>query len=308
MKALQWETRQVRLAPDLELPYHVVGNGLPVLLANGLGGPRQIWEELVAHAKSHYRFITWDYRGLHARPHIAQTSLHASSEAAHGARLNQAHGVPAHARDALAILEAEAISRCAVVGWSMGVAVSLELFSQAPSRIGSLTMLCGGTRAAWAPGPARSLPALVLLRALQLARRNPRASRLLLKMSLQSPEAFTWARRLGLLGEQFSPDAFARIVSELLDLDLPSYVDTWDRLAEHDASAVLSQVDVPALVIGGGHDPFTVRAGLEELAQGIAGAEYLFLPEGTHYLLLDHAERVNLRVEKFWNERGYAAP
>jgi hypothetical protein len=29
------------------------------------------------------------------------------------------------------------------------------------------------------------------------------------------------------------------------------------------------------------------------------------LPGATHYVMLDHAERVNLRIEKFWNERGY---
>jgi hypothetical protein len=29
------------------------------------------------------------------------------------------------------------------------------------------------------------------------------------------------------------------------------------------------------------------------------------LPGATHYALLDEAERVNLRIEKFWNEHGY---
>jgi pimeloyl-ACP methyl ester carboxylesterase len=147
----------------------------------------------------------------------------------------------------------------------------------------------------------------MVLRMLHLARRNPRASRGLLRLSLQSPEAFTWARRLGVIGEQVSSDTFARLVSSLLEFDVMSYVGTLDRLGEYDASSVLPQVDVPTLVIGGDRDPFTPRASLEALVQGIPSAEYLVLPEGTHFVLLDQAERVNLRIEKFWNERGYAS-
>lgn len=291
MKVLLWETKRVRLNPGLELTYEVLGTGLPVLLLNGLGGSREIWEELVEYAEDRYRFITFDYRGLRS-PAPSQPE----------------HDVSLHARDAEAILEAEGISRCAVVGWSMGVAVALELFAQAPSRVASLVLLCGGARAAWTSGSLRTLPALLFLRALHLARRRPQASQRLLRMGLQSPEAFTWARRLGLMGEQISPDSFARLTAALLEFDLPSYVATLDGLTHYDASHVLPQVDVPTLVIGGSRDPFTLRAGLEELAQNIPGAEYLLLPEGTHYLLLDQAEWVNLRIAKFWNERGYAAP
>jgi pimeloyl-ACP methyl ester carboxylesterase len=293
MKALQWETKSVRLAADVELAYYVVGRGLPVLLANGLGGPRDVWQGLIAHASDRYRFVAWDYRGLRAQ-----------ATDAGGATV---HRVPCHARDALAILDAEGIARCSALGWSMGVAVTLELFSQAPGRLGSLVALCGGAHLAWESAPDRSWLGMLLLRALRLARSNPRASHALLRMSLQSPEAFTWARRLRLIGDQISSDLFAKIVAALLEYDITGYVGTLERLVEYDATNLLSQVDVPTLVIGGDRDPFTPRAALENLVQGIAGAEYLVLPEGTHYTLLDQAEHVNLRIEKFWNERGYAS-
>ena len=291
MKALTWETKRFGLADERELVYNVVGTGMPVLLLNGLGGSREIWAELVEHLQDRYRFITFDYSGL-------RNGMKGPA---------QAHTISLHARDAQAILQRESVSRCAVVGWSMGVPVAMELFAQAPSLVASLVLLCGGARASWGKSTLQSLPAVWLWRVLRLLRRRPRASHQLLRLGLQSPEAFTWARRLGLMGEQMSPDAFARMAAALLEYDLTSYVATLDGLTEYDASHVLPLVDVPTLVIGGGHDPFTSRAGLEELAQGVAGAEYLFLPEGTHYLLLDQAEWVNLRLEKFWNERGYAA-
>ena len=291
MKVLPWEIKRIRLADERELVYAVVGRGMPVLLLNGLGGAREIWEELVEHLQDRYRFIAFDYSGL-------RDGMRGPA---------QAHTISLHARDALAVLDRESVSRCAVVGWSMGVSVALELFAQAPNRVSSLALLCGSGRASWTRHSLRSLPALWLLRALRLLRRRPYASQTLLRLALQSPEAFTWVRRLGLMGEQMNPDLFARLAATLLEFDLTSYVAMFDGLTEYDASHVLPHVDVPTLVIGGGHDPFTTRASLEELAQGIAGAEYLFLPDGTHYLLLDQAEWVNLRIEKFWNERGYAA-
>ena len=290
MKAVQWETKYVRLSAGVELPYYVVGRGLPVLLLNGLGGSREVWEELIAHASDRYRFIAWDYRGL--RPSDRSLDVHAVAD---------------HARDALAILDAEGIDRCGVVGWSMGVAVSLELFSQAPNRLCSLVSVCGGPRLAWTQGSDRSVLGYTLLHALQLARRHPRLSAVLLRLALQSPEAFTWARRLRIVGEQISSDRFARMVAALLDYDFQNYVGTLEQLSMYDGTNVLAQVDVPTLAIGGDRDPFTPRAALESLVQGIPGAEYLLLPEGTHYALLDQAEHVCLRIEKFWNERGYAS-
>jgi len=291
MKFFQWESKCIRMPDDRELVYQVLGRGMPVLLLNGLGGSREVWEELIEHLQDRYRFIAFDYSGLRAG----------------GSGPAQVHSVPLHARDAVAVLEAESIARCAIVGWSMGVPVALELFAQSPNHVASLVLICGSARAAWAQRSLHSLPAFLLLRCLRLFRRRPEAAQRLLRLGLQSPEAFTWARRLGLMGEQISPDLFVRMTAALLEFDLASYVGTFDALTDYDASHTLPQIDVPTLVLGGGHDPFTTRVGLEALAQGINGAEYLFLPEGTHYLLLDQAEWVNLRIEKFWNERGYAA-
>ena len=77
------------------------------------------------------------------------------------------------------------------------------------------------------------------------------------------------------------------------------------RWSEHDASDVLSEIDVPTLVIGGDRDPFTSRSALERLVNGIRGAEYLLLPGAGHFALLDHAQHVNLRIDKLLSERGY---
>ena len=292
MRALHWESKRAPTGDGTWLEYEVLGRGMPVLLANGLAGPRDVWTDLVRQQKDRYRFITWTYRGL-------------SREEVNGHVC--AHSVPEHARDAHAVLEAEEIARCCVVGWSMGVQTALELFSIAPDRVSSLVLLSGGARVTWADGRAGPVVARMVARALRVVRASPRLIAQSLQRGLQSPEAFTWARRLGLIGEQVSADEFTHLASGVLSLHVGSYVDTLQQLALYDGREVLPRVDVPTLVIAGDRDLFTSRREVERLVTEIRGAEYLPLPGATHYALLDEAERVNLRIEKFWNEHGYRA-
>ena len=42
------------------------------------------------------------------------------------------------------------------------------------------------------------------------------------------------------------------------------------------------------------------------MADGIPGAELLVIPGATHYAAVEYPQLVNLRLEKFWLERGYA--
>jgi pimeloyl-ACP methyl ester carboxylesterase len=290
MKALQWEPRQAQLDDGSELEYVALGRGMPVLLANGLGGPREVWNDLVRQQSDRYRFLTWNYRGLWGEPNGAS---------------GQARGVVEHARDALRVLDAEGITRSCVVGWSMGVQTALELFSFAPDRVSAMVLISGGARVTWADGKAGPIFARLVARALRVLRRSPRLVAELLRRGLQSPEAYTWARRVGFIGEQVSAEEFGAIAAGALQLNVPQYVDTLEQLAHYDGRGVLPQVDVPTLVIAGDRDPFTARREVERLVNDIPSAEYLPLPGATHYALLDEAERVNLRIEKFWNEHGY---
>jgi pimeloyl-ACP methyl ester carboxylesterase len=289
MKPIVSEEHRVALRDGGTLEYMSAGRGLPVLLINGLGGPRSVWDRLIAHLGDRYRFLAWDYRGL-------------VRGGAEGAR-----SVSEHAADALAILDAEKVGRAALVGWSIGVQVALEVFHRAPEQVASLVMINGAPRATWAKGGDAPLSGKLIARALRLLQSAPGATALAIRTGLHSPEAFTWARRLGLIGERVSAEVFARITRSFLAVDVPGYLETLRRAGEHDGSDVLRHIDVPALIVAADRDPFTSRAAMEQLVHEIAGAEYLALPGAGHFALLDHEERVNLRIEKFWNERGYRA-
>jgi pimeloyl-ACP methyl ester carboxylesterase len=285
MQALQLERR---FASDRrELAYYAIGSGPALLFANGLGASLRGFHNQLVHLASRYRCLVWDYRGLF------------------GERSDGACAVEEHAADALAILDSEGAERAAIVGWSLGVQVALQLFAFAPDRIAALALVCGSSNAGWsrsaaAPGLRRLYPG-----ALDLFARAPSLISRLVRAGGRSPELVSWARRIGLVGKGADAELVAELARELAQLDIATLLATLRTMGELDLSDVLSTVDVPTLVIGGDRDPFMSRAQLERLAQGIAGSECLVLSGASHYVLIDHAEHVNLRLDKFFAERGY---
>ncbi len=288
MKPLQAERRLASRRG--EIVYHAFGSGPPLLFAGGLGASSEAFRNQIAHLSNRYRCLVWDYRGVYR------------DRRAEGGRPTIAE----HACDARAILEHEGGGRAAVLGWSLGVQVALQLFADDPANIALLVLVAGGARAPWGACPEagrirRLYPAL-----LELFARTPSALLAsLVQAGSKSPETFTWARRLGLVGADVDPELFAEVARNFARLDLDALIGTLREMSEHDLSPALGAIDVPALVIGGDRDPFTPRAALERLVHRIPGAEYLLLAGAGHYLLMDHAQHVNLRIDKFFAERGF---
>ena len=128
------EERRFRSFDGTDLAYHLLGDGPPVLLANGLGGSWRAWSHQLAYFGERRRFISWDYRGLYrSSPPNDRVALR----------------VEDHARDGLAVLDELGIDEVELWGWSMGVQVGLELYSLAPERLTSLTLLNGVPGAPW---------------------------------------------------------------------------------------------------------------------------------------------------------------
>jgi len=113
-----------------ELYYERRGSGEPLLLIQGLGAHGGHWgEPLLTDLERDFELIVFDHRGS------------GRSAALNGAQLTAA-GL---AVDALALLDALAIERAHVLGFSMGGMVAQELALSAPQRVRTLTL--GGTSA-----------------------------------------------------------------------------------------------------------------------------------------------------------------
>ncbi|MFO0589561.1 MAG: alpha/beta hydrolase [Polyangiaceae bacterium] len=278
------------------IAYHTTAEpfaGAPViLLANGLGGPPTSWRAQIDYLSDRYRLITWDYRGMYAsgKPPRNEASSYL---------------VPNHVRDLETIAKAEGVTRAALIGWSMGVQVSLEAYRQLPGLICNLVLINGTSGRALdtvSPLPGAKV---VLPKIIDVARKAHGLAKQLAQRTTSQPETALWFKRMGLISETFDDGVFAELVHEYGGLDMEAFFFNLKAIGTHDAGPVLSTIDVPVLVITGDHDSFTPRALAQQMARTIRDAEMLVVRGGTHYTCVEFPELVNLRIERFFREHGF---
>lgn len=284
------EERRITSFDGTDIAYHVIGEGPPILLANGLGGSWRAWKHQLRFFQDRYSFISWDYRGLYGSKAPPDRN---------------ALDVPAQARDALLILEKEKIERTAIFGWSMGVQVALELFRRAPDRVAAMVLINGVAGSPFktlgdSPMLGQFAPAI-----LRAAQKIPGPIARITAKAVKWPRAPKVVKALGMAGKTLDEALFFEIAGTFVGLDMEIYARTLEQLGLHDAHDVLPMIDVPLLMIAGANDLMTPRSAAERIVNGVKGAELLVVPGGTHYLAVEYPEVINLRVERFFNQRGY---
>ena len=287
MKPVRAQERSVRSFDGTEIAYYVGGAGPVVLFGNGIGLGWRTWSHQMEYLLPRFRVISWDYRGLYASM---------------PARDRGAMTVGDHARDALAILEAEGIDRVTFVGRATGVQVGLELFRDVPERIAALVLVSGV-----AGGPFRWVARArhrALGHVLGALRRVPSFGESWTTRVAAWPETVGWAKRFGLVASPLDDELLRELVRAFATSDLDVLLRLVEEASAHDAHDVLRTVDVPTLVISGDRDPLAPRRAAERIVRDVPGAELMIVPGGTHYVMMEFPELVNLRLEKFFRERG----
>lgn len=274
--------------PGGTLSYWTTGTQGPwlVCLSGFVPGPLG-WRAVSTHFSARYRVLVPRYRGLVA---------------------GMVGGPEQHARDVVAIMDAEGIAAATVISHGAGVSVAVELSRGVPGIVRRLVLIGGGVRQPWRIGGESGLPTTLLPRVLDLARRVPTFLAEQILTLLRGPEAYLWARRLGLLGGNADEEVFAAVCSEFSMVSPEAFVATLDHFASHDGSELLKMVGVPTLVVSAGADLLTPRESVEALVSGISQAQYCVLPNATHFVLMDHADHLNLRLEKFLAEHVERVP
>jgi pimeloyl-ACP methyl ester carboxylesterase len=267
-----------------------VGQGRPILLCNGLGGSWEAWSHQIQYFRDRYRLLSWDYRGLYGS---------AAPKDPDALRISD------HAQDALGVLREEGVDRAALVGWSMGVQVGLEVFRSAPDQVASLAMVNGVAGRPWDYVFNLNLVGRLLPPFLRGLRSMPRTIESVVRQATRLPEPGEWVKRVGLAARTFDEQVAGEVIDKFRTLDMDIFIRLLERMGEHDAWDVLPQIDVPVLVIAGSRDVFTPRSAAERMVRRTRGSEIMILPGATHYAALEYPEMVNLRLEKFLRERGY---
>ncbi|HEY3358636.1 MAG TPA: alpha/beta hydrolase [Polyangia bacterium] len=270
---IEYHTHRVRTDDGVDLCVQSAGAGPAVLLVNGIGVCSPGLDFVAAQLLPRQRVISWDYRGM------GQSRLD---------RWPVAMDMPRHARDGLRILDALGEPAAAVLGWSMGVPVALEMIRAAPARVAALGALFG------APGqPFRTAfprPVAALVHAfVHLARVAPQPAQALLDGAVMLPEA-TWAvcTLTGFCGRTAHRAIWEEHVRSTRNADKRAYFGSMAAMMEHDASDVLPAVRCPTLVVAGANDWVTPPRAAAAMAATIPGARLVTLPATSHFGVIEH--------------------
>lgn len=253
------------------------------MLANGLGGPVSAWHPYIRRWKGKYRVLTWDYRGLYGSVLPSRdTDL----------------SVRSHVGDLRAVLDAANIKAAHLIGWSMGVQVGLELYSETPERLLSLVLTNGtyGSPLRGVPLPFSEVTLPPVVRGVQ--KMHGLGSIVLNRLS-NSRLSFSVLRRLRIIAPGLKRERFQEMIDEFKSVNLDIYFDLLARLGEHDAEHTLPTIRIPTLVVAGSRDILTPPALARRICNQVPGAELFVIPGGTHYAAAEYPELIAARVEKF---------
>lgn len=288
------ERRQATSADGTRIAYDVLGEGKrAVLLANGLGGRLYAWEPLLVDLLHDYKILTWDYRGLFDSaplPPGRKLSLHC------------------HVEDAEAILRAEKIDRAVLVGWSMGVQVSLDLAASSPDLVAGLVLLNGTYGHVLQTGfqPIFAVPFLPkrLHAVIEMLRAHPDLTEHLAKLArlTEIPTTMLMSITTGRHALRVRP-LLRRYFDDVLGPSFPNFLRLFQELDAHSVYHLLPEITQPALIVSGKLDMLTPAFQSSEIARRLPNAEHLALFRASHFAMFERPEIVVPRIRSFLRTR-----
>ena len=231
---------------DIQMYYAVYGEGEPVLLIHGGLGNADVWGfQVPALAESH-KVIVADSRG-HGR----------------STRSEKPFGYELMADDYLALLDHLGIDKVALVGWSDGGIIGLDIAIRHPERLSRLFAFAAnytpeGVKASVATDP--TFNAYIELAGKEYARLSP------------TPGEY---------------DAFVEQISQMWATE-PNYT-----------KAQLQAITVPTVIFDGDHDEAIEPAHTAEMAELIPGAKLVIMKDASHFAMWQQPEEFNAIVLDF---------
>jgi 3-oxoadipate enol-lactonase len=253
----------VRSTDGVRLHYRESGrrSGPPVLMIQGLGADKHLWDLQRIALAPWYRTIAFDNRGA------------GRSDKPYGA-----YSLEQMADDAVAVLDEAGVESAHVIGASMGGVITQLMALRHPERVRSLTLACTACGhhpwrkellAEWAEtAQTRGMAAMTAEAARWVI--GPRSFRRL-------APAIGW---MGPLALSRPAHAFAGQVAGILSID--------DDLADR-----LCEITAPTLVMVGNQDILTPRGDSEEIADRIPTAELVVISGAAHGFMIEHGTTFN---------------
>lgn len=229
----------------IKIWYAEFGAGAPVILLHGGLANSNYWGKLVPALAQRYRVIVMDSRG-HGR----------------SSRDQKPYGYDLMASDVLALMDYLKIDKAALIGWSDGAIIGLDIAMHHPQRLTKLFAFA-----------ANSDPSAV-------------------KDVEHDPVFSAFIARARTEYEKLSPtpneyDAFLKQITKM-----------WDS-QPHWSAADLAAIKVPTWIVDADHDEAIKRDNTLFMADSIPGSGLLIQPDVSHFSFLQDPQQFNADVLHF---------
>jgi pimeloyl-ACP methyl ester carboxylesterase len=225
--------------------YAVFGEGEPVILLHGGLGNSNYWGLQVKALQPHYRVIVMDSRG-HGR----------------SARDERPYSYDLMAEDVVALMDFLKIPKAAIVGWSDGAIIGLDIAMKHPERLSKLFAFAANSD----PSGVADIASSPVFNA-YIARAEKEYQAL-------SP----------------TPDQYKPFLDQIGEM--------WKTQPNWTADN-LRTIKVPTWIVDADHDEAIKRENTEFMAANIPGAGLLLQPEVSHFSFIQDSEQFNSHLLHF---------
>lgn len=251
------------------------GAGPALVLLHGIGSAARSWGAQIEAFAPEMRVIAWNAPGYPPSARLAP---------------GEARDASTYAQRLKNLLDHCGVTRCHLVGHSLGCLIAARFALSAPARIASLTL------ASCALGHAR-LPAPERGRLLHARVDDVRDL---------GPRGMAEKRGPRLLSPQAPPSLLEAVVDTMAQVDIEGYSDAARMLSGGDLIADIATLsdDVPAQFVWGDADVITPPSVNERAAEARARARRVVLQRAGHACYLEQPDAFNEALRAFVRDHG----
>lgn len=264
--------------------------GIPLIFCDGVGCNQYVWKYLREYFKPNYDLIFWNYRGHGSSPNP---------------KSYEELTIENCAEDLKAVMDHLKLSKAVILGHSMGVQVLLEFYHRYPKKVLALVPMCGSYGNLLDTFFDTPILKVIVPPLAAIFRRRYTLFDFFRKVVFPTRLSYLVAKwgNFGMSDKLLRYEDLMPYMRELSEIDFGVFLNMMKNAGAHSAKSYLHEVEVPTLIFASEEDTFTplwLSARMHEL---IPASEFQLLPKGQHTGPLEHADLVNLRLEKFLKER-----
>ncbi|MBI2981606.1 MAG: alpha/beta hydrolase [Deltaproteobacteria bacterium] len=274
-----------------EIYFHSIGNGkIPIICCNGLGVSTFFWVYLERHFKETFQVVTWDYRG-HGKSFLKKNTRNFTLKAL--------------TEDLRAVLKALKIKKGIFIGHSMGTQLILEFYRRHPKSVLAIISCLGYYGHPMDYFFNISLSPLLFRLVYFLGTTFPKQANLISRLFLLWNPLASWmggilkVMNTGMINRE----DMNHYVDHLVSVEPILFSTLLKSSQENSAEDILSRIKVPTLILAGEDDQFTPAWISRKMHRLVPKSELLTIHRATHAGLVEQPDVINLRIEKFINER-----